>query len=290
MAEKKKKKLIGKLKNRYRLVVMNASTYQEKASVTLTPMNVFIALSTAFVIFGLLIVSIILFTPIKEYIPGYARPEMAEKINTIGIATDTLEESLRLKNQYAENVLNILKGGDGLTDTSNISTEDGHTSHIDPNEHSRRDSVLREQFENEDEFSIKATDAGQKIDKGLYDYVFFPPLKGTITEGYDPSINHPAVDVVAGENEAVKATLDGMVIIATWTPETGHVMAIQHENNLISVYKHNSVLLKKIGTFVKAGDAIAVVGNSGELTTGPHLHFELWYNGKAINPADFISF
>ena len=119
---------------------------------------------------------------------------------------------------------------------------------------------------------------------------FFTPVRGMVTNSFNPSNNHFGTDIVAGPNEVVKATLAGTVIMATWTLETGYVIEIQHDNNLISVYKHNAELLQKVGLRVKAGDAIAIIGNSGELTTGPHLHFELWQNGVALNPENFIVF
>ncbi len=121
-------------------------------------------------------------------------------------------------------------------------------------------------------------------------FTFFNPLKGIITSEFDLSLNHYGIDIVSKENDAVKATLDGTVLFADWTVETGHVISIQHRDNYISVYKHNSVLLKKTGNFVKAGEPIAIVGESGELTTGAHLHFELWYNGTPVNPLEYIAF
>jgi murein DD-endopeptidase MepM/ murein hydrolase activator NlpD len=124
----------------------------------------------------------------------------------------------------------------------------------------------------------------------LNDYFFFAPLKGVITNGFNPASNHYGVDITSKENDAVKATLDGTVVLSTWTLATGNVIIIQHKDNIISVYEHNSVLMKKAGDQVKAGDVIAIVGNSGELTTGPHLHFELWYQGSPVNPIDYVTF
>ena len=145
--------------------------------------------------------------------------------------------------------------------------------------------MLREYVEREDSYSL--TDDKENISKQIY---FFAPLKGTITNEFDPSKEHFGIDVVAPKDEAIKATLDGTVVFAEWTVETGYVIQLQHANNIVSNYKHNSVLLKKVGDEVKAGDVIAIIGNSGELSSGPHLHFELWKEGKPINPKEFINF
>ena len=119
---------------------------------------------------------------------------------------------------------------------------------------------------------------------------FFSPLAGIISAPYDPKIAHYGVDVVSKKNEPIKSVADGTVILASWTQDAGYVIAVQHRSNVISVYKHNSSLLKKMGEFVSAGDVIAIIGNTGELTTGPHLHFELWYNGNPMDPEEFVSF
>jgi murein DD-endopeptidase MepM/ murein hydrolase activator NlpD len=115
-------------------------------------------------------------------------------------------------------------------------------------------------------------------------------VNGIVTNSFKGSENHFGTDIVAGPNEVVKATLDGTIILSTWTIETGNVVQIQHDNDLISVYKHNAEILKNMGKRVKAGEPIAIIGNSGELTTGPHLHFELWYKGKPVNPEEYITF
>lgn len=125
---------------------------------------------------------------------------------------------------------------------------------------------------------------------GIAAYSFFSPIKGIVTEKFQPLSSHYGVDIASKKDEAIKSCLDGTVIMSSWTSETGYVIAIQHNNNLISLYKHNSILLKKIGGFVRAGEAIAIVGNTGEISSGPHLHFELWYNGSAVNPEEYINF
>ena len=153
---------------------------------------------------------------------------------------------------------------------------------------SKEDSLLRDYVEREDSYSLKSSsNANQNSNRNIY---FFTPLKGSLTNSYDPTTDHFGVDVVAPKDEAIKATLDGTVISADWTVETGYVIHLQHKNDLISVYKHNSVLLKKTGDLVKAGEPIAIIGNSGELTSGPHLHFELWKAGIPLDPTKYVNF
>jgi murein DD-endopeptidase MepM/ murein hydrolase activator NlpD len=126
--------------------------------------------------------------------------------------------------------------------------------------------------------------------ESITNFFFFSPLKGLVTNSFDMKEEHYGIDITAQENEAIKATLDGTVIMSAWTSETGYVIQIQHENNLVSVYKHNSALMKKVGQYVKAGEVVAIIGNSGELTSGTHLHFELWYNGNPIDPQEYMVF
>jgi murein DD-endopeptidase MepM/ murein hydrolase activator NlpD len=151
------------------------------------------------------------------------------------------------------------------------------------------DSILRTQIEEEEQYNLLVTDQDH-ASSGLTGVHFFAPIRGMVTNPFNAGANHFGTDIVAAPNEVVKATLDGTVILATWTLETGYVLQIQHDNNLVSIYKHNAELLKKVGNVVRAGDAIAIIGNSGELTTGPHLHFEIWHNGTPIDPEQFIVF
>ena len=152
----------------------------------------------------------------------------------------------------------------------------------------KEDSLLRDYVEREDSYSLKATSASSSSSESrLY---YFTPLKGTVTNTFNQAEAHFGVDIVAPKNEAIKAALDGTVIFADWTVETGYVIQLQHKNNITSIYKHNSVLLKEVGQRVKAGEAIAIIGNTGKLSSGPHLHFELWKEGKAIDPMQFINF
>jgi len=288
--DQEKKKLYKKLKNKYRLVILNDSTFEEKVSLRLSPLNVFTIVGL-FALFLITTVSlIIVFTPIREYIPGYTDVTLQHDVNKNSIKSDSLQLALNRKDQFIENLRIILSGGN----PDSVNQPDSGKKVVQPSNLakmgiSEEDSLLRVYVESEDQYNLKNSNSSINP-KLISSYSFFTPLKGTVTSGFDLDKNHNGVDIVAPENEAIKATLDGTVIFAGWTSETGYVIQIQHENNLLSSYKHNSVLLKEEGEFVNAGEVIAIVGNSGELTTGPHLHFELWHNGTPVDPQKYISF
>jgi murein DD-endopeptidase MepM/ murein hydrolase activator NlpD len=161
---------------------------------------------------------------------------------------------------------------------------------------SKEDSVLRKQIESENKYDLSSQDLtmdaaeSPNINTSISSFFYFTPLKGIVINGFDAAKQHYGVDVAGKKDDIIKSVLDGTVIFSNWTLETGYIIGIQHQHNLISVYKHNSALLKKLGDYVKAGDPIAFIGNSGELSSGPHMHFELWYNGNPVNPKDYIPF
>lgn len=284
--KKKKKQIFKKLKNKYRLVILNDATFEERFSYRLSPLNLVTLLISFAVLIVLLVSLVIIFTPLRESIPGYTDVNLRKDLTKMVLKTDSLENRLRQNNAYLMNIRGILKGEPPLPFDS-ISEEPAVELKGDPSLKSKEDSLLREYVEREDSYSLTKGDQSEPAVSKIY---FFSPLKGSITEGFDASKKHFGVDVVAPKNEAIKATLDGTVIFAEWTVETGYVIHLQHINDLVSIYKHNSVLLKSTGEIVKAGEAIAIVGNSGELTSGLHLHFELWKDGKALNPIDYVNF
>lgn len=286
----KKKKLISKAKDKYRLVILNDNTFEEKFSLKLSLLNLLVVTSVVFILLVALISSIIIFTPLKFYIPGYTDATMRQDLTRLALKTDSLQYLITEKDQYIANIKNVLSGN--LTTENDVAQQS--IKNVDKNlrdyKLSQDDSLLREEIEaGEKNYDLYFMDK-RSTAKAISSFTFFTPLKGIVTDKFDPNTKHFAVDIVAAKNEAVKATLDGTVILSTWTSETGYVIAIQHSHNLLSFYKHNSFLLKKTGNFVKAGDVIAIIGDSGELTSAPHLHFELWYNGKPINPEDYMVF
>tara|TARA_R110002096_G_scaffold4954_12_gene23262 strand:- start:9869 stop:10738 length:870 start_codon:yes stop_codon:yes gene_type:complete len=286
--QKKKKKILNKLKNKYRLVILNDSTFEEKFSYRLSRLNILTFVTTFAFILILLVSVAIVFTPLREYIPGYTDVSLRQELTTMVIRGDSLENELKRNNKYLANLKAVLSGNLPLEtaqiEEGELTVETRTKTYTKSNE----DSLLREYVEREDAFSLRA--GGDESDKGAGKFYFFPPLKGSITGEFDPSTDHFGIDIVAPKNEAIKAVLNGTVIFAEWTVETGYVIQLQHNDNFTSIYKHNSFLLKKTGDKVKAGEAIAIIGNSGELTSGPHLHFELWQAGSALNPMEYINF
>ena len=289
MAEKKNKKWFKWLKSRYRLVVMNDETYEEKASFNLRPLNVFVTLGLSIILLVILTTFLIAFTALREYIPGYADLKTQRRVFNLVLRTDSMEKALAARDLYMTNIRNIIDGTAGI-DSGNATLGDpAKYDTIHRLRKSQEDSLLRLEIESRDQYSISIGDNGSLVNS-IRSFLFFPPLKGTVTNRFDPVTRHYGIDIVSKPDEVIKATLDGTVILANFTSETGWVIGIQHSNNLFSWYKHNSALLKKAGDFVKAGEVIAVIGNSGELSSGPHLHFELWFNGTALDPQKYVSF
>ncbi|MBE0654047.1 MAG: M23 family metallopeptidase [Bacteroidales bacterium] len=289
MAEdkKEKKKLIHKLIHKYRFVLLNDSTFEEVGFLRLNRLNV-ITLGGFIVIFFIAAIwSAIAYTPVRELIPGYPDAEMRNTIIQNKIRLDSLEMEIRYRDQYFNNLKAIISGERPEDFTGEV-PEPGKPHPVEIRR-SASDSSLRHDIEIAEKLSIPR-DVKKISSLKTENLHFFSPVRGMVTNSFNPLNNHFGTDLVAGPNEVVKATLDGTVTMATWTLETGHIIQIQHDHNLISVYKHNAELLKKVGMRVKAGDAIAIIGNSGELTTGPHLHFEIWQNGVPLNPEEFVFF
>ena len=283
---KKKGKLKQKLTDKYRLVVLNEDTFEERFSLKLSILNIFVLGGILTFLLILLTTAFITFTPVKQFIPGYSSTELKIKATKLALETDSIKRKLTLLNDYTKALQPILTGKieaefiDSIQDTGakQFVIKDSLLNA------SREDSLFREKIESQDRFPIlNNSESNVKI-------VFFAPLKGTISQNYDASSKHLAVDIVAKINSPIKAIADGTIIFSGWTTETGYVIILKHANDYISVYKHNGNLLKQQGDFVKSGEVIASVGSSGELTTGPHLHFELWSGGYAVNPTNLIDF
>lgn len=268
---------------------MNDDTFEEKFSLRLTPLNVFVVAGTVMLTLIILTTYLIAFTSLREYIPGYADMSMKRNLIKMSLMTDSLSRKIEMQNKYMTNLNNIINGKLTAPELKDTSASQHLYDSIQSLQKSGEDSLLRIKIEKTDKMDI-ALDYDGIADNGIAGFYFFTPLQGTVTSPFDAIRKHWGVDVVAPADAVIKATLDGTVIISDYTSETGHSLAIQHRNDLVSFYKHNSVLLKRAGDFVKAGDVIAIIGNSGELTTGPHLHFELWYNGSPVNPQDYIKF
>ncbi len=284
---KKKPKKLQRLKHKYRLVILNDDTFEEKISFRLSQLNVFVAAGMSSLILILLVILLIAFTPLREFIPGYANVSVRKQGVENFIKSDSIELALAHNNLYIDNIKHIIQGNPiKFNDKTYVDSSVNYKTIT--NEPIEEDSMLRNMIETEEKYNLfnKAGSTPGNISS----FIFLQPLIGIVTNRFNFKEQHFGIDVVAPKNEAIKATLDGTVIFAEWTAETGYVIELQHADNIISIYKHNSVLHKKVGDHVKAGEVIAIVGNSGELTTGPHLHFELWYNGIPINPEDYMMF
>lgn len=287
MAEEEKRSFWEKWRYKYRFVILNSDNFEERLSFKLSRLNVFVLSSFAllFLIGGTTL--LIALTPLREYIPGYTSSNMRRQVVELNHLSDSLLTAIASKDRYLHSVKLIIDGKTPEEINESLSTENSTIEDV-VFETISEDSVLRKQIEEEERFSLfaSANNKTQSVDNIL----FFAPIKGVVTQSFNPKSQHLGVDIVAKENEAIKAALDGTVALSSWTSETGYVIALLHDDNLFSVYKHNSVLLKKEGAKVSAGEAIAIIGNSGELSTGPHLHFELWHNNKPIDPEQYIVF
>ncbi|QAA82207.1 M23 family metallopeptidase [Aequorivita sp. H23M31] len=282
--EKPVKRFRKKLLHKYRLVILNEETFEERFSFKLNRLNVFV-FSTLFALFLILTTTIIIaFTPLREYIPGYSSTNLKRRATTLVYKTDSLQRIIDLNEQYLASIKKVLTGDVKTVEFNKDSIIE--LAKTDPSvlvRTSRRDSLLRDQVLQEDKYNPLIGIRDQQ-------YTLFSPVNGTISSPYDSKTKHYAVDIVTAKDAPVKAIADGTVIFAEWTAQTGNVIILKHNNNLISVYKHNAMLTKGEGELVKGGEVIATVGSTGELTTGPHLHFELWRDGIPVNPTSYIDF
>jgi len=268
---------------------MNDQTLEEKFALRLTPMNIIVFGGTFALSLITLTLYLIAFTPLREYIPGYTDVTIRRNLMAVSKKTDSLDYQMNAQEKYLNSLLNVLNDRIDTTTSNPNEAEVGSNDTVRKLDKSVSDSILRLQMEGSDRFELTETQE-KSFSSGIGSIAFFTPLKGTITNKFNTAQKHFAIDIVSGPNEGIKAAMDGTVIIANFTSETGYVIGIQHSNNIVTFYKHNSGLLKQIGDFVKAGQVIAIIGNTGENSTGPHLHFELWYNGSPVNPLDYINF
>jgi murein DD-endopeptidase MepM/ murein hydrolase activator NlpD len=272
----------------FRLAIIDDMTHKQLVTLHFTKTRFFVAVVSFLVTFSAIIFSIIAFTPVRTFIPGYpdARSKRAAIQNAITI--DSLETVIYKWGLYSENLMRVMEGMDPVKIDSLINTDMSSLSkNADLAEIQKNDSILRERVKEEEQFGISAD--RDKRNLPIEGRHFFCPLKGVISQSYN-SAGHPFIDITAPEGSVVKATLDGAVIYAGWSNESGYTIHLQHEGDIISIYKHNEKLLKKSGDKVSAGAPIALVGNTGDLSTGTHLHFELWHKGEAVDPAKYINF
>lgn len=284
--DKKKKSLwIQNLLNRYRMVVINETTFEEKFFLRISQFNIIILLSliiTSIVVGSFFLVA---YTPLKEFIPGYTSSALRKEAIRTSFLLDSLSTEFQKKDQFIQSIKTALTGEIDIA-SSSLSEPPGQTPLRLNSENilTDADSLLRLEVIQEDKYNVIPNDLAN------VNYLLYPPAIGPISQEYDPDKKHYAVDVVLKEFAPIMAVAHGTVIFSEWTAETGHVIIIKHDYGLLSVYKHNSSLEKSQGDLVKAGEVVAKAGNTGELSTGWHLHFELWLNGYSVDPKNFIDF
>ena len=279
-----REKYWSKLFHKYRFVIMKDSSFEEKLSVKLTRINVIAFVGTLVFLCFFSTMLLIAYTPLSEYVPGKSSIEVQKSLIELNIKSDSLEAILANRSIYLENINKIINGEE-LVNPENYA-EKMNTQIPISFEKSKEDSLFRVKVEAEDKSSIYKKDKPNNNTT----LMFFTPLTGLISDGYNNKTKHFGIDLVAKEKSRISSVLEGTVIISHWAYETGYVIGVQHKNDYLSFYKHNSVLLKSVGDYVNAGDHIAIIGNSGELSSGPHLHFELWHKGIPVNPENYISF
>ena len=276
-----------KKRTNYRLAVIDDKSHEQLVTIRFTKTSAFVAILTILVMLCALVYSITAYTPVRTFIPGYPDAHSKRAAIQNAIKVDSLERVIFRWEMYSENLKRVLAGEEALKiDSILINTRKPSDAKADVSGLMKQDSLLRQNVMEEEQFGISAR---KQRDLPVEGVLFFTPLKGVVSQGYDPAI-HPYVDITAPSGSVVKAVLDGTAIFSGWSDDAGHTIQIQHDGDIVSIYKHNEKLLKKTGDKVSAGTPIALVGNTGEMTTGAHLHFELWHKGETLDPTKHISF
>ena len=284
--KKQNKSFLKRIFNDYKVVISSEDTFEEKFSFKANKINALIIMLVYSIILISFTISIVFFTQLREMVPGYSSTDLLNRAIYLTKKTDSLEQQIALNNKFYKSIEDVLSGNidefvprDELSVDSSLTNSDFVT--VSPNS---QDSILRKYVENEDKFNLTNNELI------IENKMFFSPIKGEITQSFNFNENHFAIDIAADIGTPVKSVLDGKIIFSEWSLETGYVVVIDHGENIISVYKHNSKILKEQNDFVQAGEVIAYSGNQGNLSTGPHLHLELWKNGTPIDPEPLLNF
>lgn len=283
----KRKRISAFLRSKFRLILLNDTTFGEKFSIRLTPITLIIGFSAITIIMTTLVISLVAFTPLREYIPGYGDVTERKQILKLNLKADSLEHILETRDVYMNSVLDVLNEKVETKSEKPKKDTTGKFSKVNTNP-SETDLEFRTDYEKSKGSSIASV--AKLKPSGLSELIFFTPVKGLVTTSFDLTEQHYGVDIVTKADESIKSTLDGTIIFTGFSAEDGNIIHVQHNNNLISIYKHCSDLLKQTGERVQSGEVISVVGDSGEKSNGPHLHFELWYNGAPLNPQELVAF
>ena len=283
--KKENKGFFKKLFNDYKVVVSSEDTFEEKFAFKASKINVFVLMLVYSVILISFTISIVFFTQLRELVPGYSSSDLLNRAIYLTQKTDSLERQIELNNKFYKSIEDVLSGKtDVFIERDNItidsSLNEKNFISISPNS---EDSILRNYVDSQDKFNLT------KNELVIENKMFFSPIKGDITQTFNFEENHFAIDIAADIGTPVKSILDGKILFSEWSVDTGHVIIVDHGDNIVSVYKHNSKSLKEQNDFVQAGEVIAYSGNQGSLSSGPHLHFELWKNGTPIDPEPLLN-
>ncbi len=283
--KKENKGFFKKLFNDYKVVVSSEDTFEEKFAFKASKINVFVLMLVYSVILISFTISIVFFTELRELVPGYSSSDLLNRAIYLTQKTDSLERQIELNNKFYKSIEDVLSGKtDEFIERDNIpidsSLNDKNLFSISPNS---EDSILRNYVDSQDKFNLTINELV------IENKMFFSPIKGDITQTFNFEENHFAIDIAADIGTPVKSILDGKILFSEWSVDTGHVIIVDHGDNIVSVYKHNSKSLKEQNDFVQAGEVIAYSGNQGSLSSGPHLHFELWKNGTPIDPEPLLN-
>ena len=286
MTKKKKGKAFwNNIKFKYKISILNENTLEEVAGLHVSKLNGLSVLLVILTVLFVIAAAIIAFTPLRNYLPGYMNSDIRRQIVENALSLDSLRAVADRQNLYIMNIQDIFSGSIRVDSVANI---DSLTTAREDSllERTQREEEFRRQYEEAEKYNLTAI-ASQPKAEGL---IFYRPTRGMISSSFDADKRHFGTDIAATPNESVLAVLDGTVVFSNYTAETGYVIGVQHNQGYMSIYKHLGSLLKREGDKVKGGEAIALVGNTGTLSTGPHLHFELWDKGRAVNPENYIVF
>jgi murein DD-endopeptidase MepM/ murein hydrolase activator NlpD len=285
---------LKKLNHKYDFLMSHDESGRPMLNFRLNLLNLILVIIGLALLLIIITTFIIAFTPLREYIPGYTDTNLNREVYLLNLRADSLSREMHKKDIYFENLQKIVEGYDFAADSALASINiyeplpKGVTDTITLKK-SMQDSLLRAEYEAQNQYNLFGDDYLPPTKPSTLVKNFYVPLTGTVISTFNADMGHYGVDIASEGDQIINATLDGTVVFATWSINNGYCIGIQHEDSYFSVYKHNATLLKKEGEYVKAGEAIAILGESGETSQAEHLHFELWRNGIALNPAEYMT-
>lgn len=287
--DQKKQSFIDKMRESYRMVVYRSDDFSEVRSFNLSLGSIYTAISMISLFMIVLTYSLFAFTPLKNLIPGYGDVKASPQVIQLIEGVEDLSYQIDAQQTYLNAFKNLLTSAAEMGESQYVAIQNK------PNDPAPRKNSISLNKRDESGAEPRLSGNSEKVDNAeiymtMRESDIIEPVDGVISSEFQPEIRHYGIDILAPKNTAVKTIMDGFVFSSGWDLETGYTLGIQHKGNILSFYKHNSILLKEKGTFVRAGEAVAIIGNTGTLSSGPHLHFELWHNGKPVNPKDFINF